>query len=140
MHQIVEQTREERIAWYMQLPQKELAEMLVNSEEIFGIKRNSGTIIAGRSTSTSVSLDGSNPTVTYKQYPATETSTKLHNIVYKESHIHRLKEIKGVSLKDFASGHGLFWIIKNILIEQDNRINDLEYNLAELRGEVEPEN
>lgn len=53
------------------------------------------------------------------------------------SKINRLKEIKGASITDLVGGKNLVWLMKNIIIEQNERIEQLELKVAELRGEVE---
>jgi len=62
---------------------------------------------------------------------------QLNIPVVSSSKIDRLKTIKEASAIDFHSGKRLFWLMKKILIEQDERINELEFKIAELRGEVE---
>jgi len=49
----------------------------------------------------------------------------------------RLKEIKEASALDLVGGKNLIWLMKKIIIEQDERIEQLELKVAELRGEVE---
>ena len=44
---------------------------------------------------------------------------------------------KEASAIDLTKGKGLFWILKRIIIQQDERISDLELKLAEALGEVE---
>lgn len=51
--------------------------------------------------------------------------------------IDRLKSFKEISNIDFAKGEQLFWLIKNILLTQEERINELEFQIAQLKGQVE---
>lgn len=51
--------------------------------------------------------------------------------------INRLKRIKEASVTDLVGGENLVWLMKKIIIEQDERIGELEFKVAEIRGEVE---
>ena len=69
-----------------------------------------------------------------KKNPFDDTSVTLG-----DSPLKKLKNIKSVSVKDLTGGVGLVWIMKKIILNQEERIDELEYKIAELMGEVEPE-
>ena len=54
-------------------------------------------------------------------------------------YLKELKEIDEAGVMDLIGGKGLVWIMKGLIIAQDERISQLEFLVAELRGEVEPE-
>jgi hypothetical protein len=54
------------------------------------------------------------------------------------SKINRLEAIKEASVTDLVGGENLVWLMKKIILEQNERIEQLELKVAELRGEVEP--
>lgn len=54
-------------------------------------------------------------------------------------YLKELKEIDEAGVMDLIGGKGLVWIMKGLIIAQDERISKLEFLVAELRGEVEPE-
>jgi hypothetical protein len=64
-------------------------------------------------------------------------SKQLNILAVRSSKINRLKEIKEASVTDLVGGENLVWLMKKIIIEQNERIEQLELKVAELRGEVE---
>jgi len=66
-----------------------------------------------------------------------EKEQQKQNIpVVSGSKIDKLKSIKRASLNDFVEGKGLFWLMKRIIIEQDERISELEFKIANLHRKV----
>jgi len=61
----------------------------------------------------------------------------LNILAVRSSKIDRLKEIKEASVTDLVGGENLVWLMKKIIIEQNERIEQLEFKVAELRDEVE---
>ena len=55
----------------------------------------------------------------------------------RSSEINLLKEIKEASVTDLVGGKNLVWLMKKIIIKQNERIEQLEFKVAEMRGEVE---
>jgi uncharacterized protein YbcI len=66
-----------------------------------------------------------------------QDSEQLNILAVRSSKINRLKEIKEASVTDLVGGENLVWLMKKIIIEQNERIEQLEFKVAELRGEVE---
>ncbi len=64
-------------------------------------------------------------------------SKQLNILGVRSSKINRLKEIKEASVADLVDGENLVWLMKKIIIEQNERIEQLEFKVSELRGEVE---
>lgn len=50
--------------------------------------------------------------------------------------INRLKGIREASVTDLLDGENMVWLMKKIIIEQEERIVRLEVKVAEMRGEV----
>jgi hypothetical protein len=61
----------------------------------------------------------------------------LKDVKYTVSKIDQLKRIKEASLKDLLEGQNFVWLMKKIIIEQNDRINSLEFKVARTRDEVE---
>lgn len=66
-----------------------------------------------------------------------QDSKQLNILAVSDSKINRLKEIKEASVIDLVGGKNLVWLMKKIILEQNERIEQLEFKVAELRGEVE---
>ena len=64
---------------------------------------------------------------------------KMNNIKISSSsiRIEQLKLIKNASITDLVSGENIIWLMKNIIIEQEERIARLEFKVSQLYGEVE---
>ena len=66
-----------------------------------------------------------------------QNSEQLNILAVSYSKINRLKAIKEASVTDLVGGENLVWLMKKIILEQNERIEQLEFKVAELRGEVE---
>lgn len=64
---------------------------------------------------------------------------KMNNIKISSSsiRIEQLKLIKNASITDLVSGENIIWLMKNIIIEQEERIARLEFKVSQLYGEIE---
>ena len=64
---------------------------------------------------------------------------KMNNIKISSSsiRIEQLKLIKNASITDLVSGENIIWLMKNIIIEQEERIARLEFKVSQVYGEVE---
>jgi len=56
-----------------------------------------------------------------------------------EVYVKELKKIDEASALDMTGGKGMIWIMKKIILDQQKRLNELEFYVAELKGEVEPD-
>ena len=56
-----------------------------------------------------------------------------------EIFVKELKKIDEASVMDLVGGKKIFWVMKKIILDQQKRLDELEFLVAELRGEVEPD-
>jgi hypothetical protein len=68
-----------------------------------------------------------------------QNSEQLNILAVSDSKINCLRAIKEASVTDLVGGENLVWLMKKIILEQNERIEQLELKVAELRGEVEPD-
>lgn len=68
-----------------------------------------------------------------------QNSEQLNILAVSDSKINRLKAIKEASVTHLVGGKNLVWLMKKIILEQNERIEQLELKVPELRGEVEPD-
>lgn len=69
----------------------------------------------------------------------TDLNEGLNRPLVTISTINQLKNVTSLSMRDFAGGQRIFWILKKIILDQEDRIKELEYKIAELKGEVQPD-
>lgn len=62
---------------------------------------------------------------------------QLNILAVSDSKINRLKGIKEASVTDLVGGENLVWLMKKIILEQNERIEQLKFKVAQLRGDVE---
>jgi len=68
-----------------------------------------------------------------KRFDDINNIDKLNESYY----IQKLKQIDQASLKDLVKGKNLVWYMKKSIIELHEKIKELDFKIAELRGEVE---
>lgn len=66
-----------------------------------------------------------------------QNTEQLNILAVSDSKINRLRAIKEASVTDLVGGENLIWLMKKIILEQNERIEQLELKVTELRGEVE---
>ena len=57
----------------------------------------------------------------------------------KKDPIEILNNVQIASIEDFVHGQGFFWLMKKIILDQEQRIFELEIKVAKLRNEIEPD-
>ena len=63
---------------------------------------------------------------------------KEEDYIIEQVFVKELEETNQASISDLVGGERLFWKMKKIILNQQERLNKLEFLVAELRGEVEP--